>query len=199
LSSCYTSDNSRNATISSGSAMIELTHLRFCVVLTGIVLWCSGCGGTLGQPIDGGTSDTTVSCNAGEIKCAGNCTALGSDNNNCGACGTVCEAVNACFHGACSVTCGGVLTNCSATCVDTKNDPAHCGTCSDICAPSDACVDGECVPLCSSGLTRCDADAGTTCVDTTTDHDHCGSCAQSCPTKSVRDSSLIGRRSLEIA
>jgi hypothetical protein len=71
-----------------------------------------------------------------------NCVDARSDQNNCGACGKTCLAVEACSNGLCCPT-GQV--NCGGTCLDTSADPNNCGGCGIKCpmaAPS--CAFGAC-------------------------------------------------------
>lgn len=113
-------------------------------------------------------------CPAGEKECGGRCVSLLSDEANCGACGTTCDALAICSAGACA--CAPGATACGATCADLASDTAHCGACGNACAASDVCSDGACAPTCGSGLTACDR----ACVDLAADRSHCGACGISC-------------------
>ena len=49
-----------------------------------------------------GTTGTTGSCAAGQVKCRSGCTDVNSDRRNCGTCGTLCRTGYACNNGMCS-------------------------------------------------------------------------------------------------
>lgn len=74
-------------------------------------------------------------CSGNNTLCVGKnvCVNLQNDNNNCGACGVVCEQGFACNQGAC-------------TCTSTQNDPLNCGSCGFRCDPS--------TPICVSGICK---------------------------------------------
>lgn len=81
------------------------------------------------------------------------CANLGNDNNNCGACGTVCTGEHTCQSGQCGLSCGPGQVACIAgdTCVAT-------GTC---CSSADCSVTGQICPqpggacACPGGETVC--------------------------------------------
>jgi len=59
---------------------------------------------------------TTVKCGALPDDCAGVCTDVTSDSNNCGACGAACMTTQACSNGACvDATCTALPTIVSVT------------------------------------------------------------------------------------
>jgi hypothetical protein len=64
--------------------------------------WSAACASVACSP------PCAPSCQAGEAYCAGGCTSLQSDRQNCGACGRACtnaHGSNACTAGACSPSC----------------------------------------------------------------------------------------------
>lgn len=98
------------------------------------------------------------------------CVGSQTDPNNCGTCGHVCPASNACVNGVC--TCTGSLT-----------DPNNCGACGHVCPGASnataTCSNGVCGLVCNPGYTSC----GGQCVDTQTDSANCGSCGYDCSTE----------------
>jgi hypothetical protein len=69
---------------------------------------------------------------------------VGSDPDNCGACGHSCGAGGFCFHGSCASSCDAPLSRCGALCVDLQSDPANCGHCGNACE-SGICAQGTCL------------------------------------------------------
>ncbi|KAK0619974.1 hypothetical protein B0T14DRAFT_585915 [Immersiella caudata] len=63
----------------------------------------------------------------------------GTDDNNCGGCGTQCGANSKCRSGKC----GCPRDQCSTTCLDLRNNPGNCGKCGVACNPK-YCIDGSC-------------------------------------------------------
>jgi hypothetical protein len=98
-----------------------------------------------GQPV-------AVGCPEYQSLCSGVCIATSEDPKNCGGCGTVCPATQACSAGICSGSCttppsGGStpITKCGQRCVDTFNDNHDCGMCGYDCTTSQrVCVGGAC-------------------------------------------------------
>ncbi len=83
------------------------------------------------------------SCPAGTTNCSTRCVNTATDSANCGACGTVCPAGQACSSGACACT-GAGLTTCGATCVNAQTDNSNCGRCGNVCPSGQSCVAGAC-------------------------------------------------------
>lgn len=118
-------------------------------------------------------------CPTGFTECSGECVDTGIDVGNCGGCGTVCDAGEACVSGQCGLVCAGGTSECDGACVDTQVDPSNCGGCADdpnpgdnVCGGDELCVAGTCEPICATGA-YCDG----LCVDTDTDVGNCGGCA----------------------
>lgn len=120
------------------------------------------------EPAGGG-----LQCDNGEFNCNDTCVDLTSDRNNCGACGTVCDADETCVDRTCTKE---VVTNecedgeaavCDENkvrrCVDGKYVSEDCGDLS--------CVEGECKSKdaeneCDSSMPpECDGDAVKRCVE----------------------------------
>ncbi len=114
------------------------------------------------------------------------CANTSTDNDNCGACGSVCTSGNVCNGGHCIVTCG-ALTTCTPDggapyCANTNTDNANCGTCGSTCPSGYVCGGGVCSLTCGS-LTTCIPDGGVAnayCANTSTDQSNCGTCGTVC-------------------
>ncbi len=98
------------------------------------------------------------------------------DSNNCGACGTVCEAGEVCSDGECALSCGPGLTDCDGVCRDLEVDRNNCGACGTECEAGEVCFEGECAVSCGEGLTDCDG----VCRDLQNDNRNCGVCGEAC-------------------
>ncbi len=142
-----------------------------------------------------------ASCNAGYSNCDSNASngcelqTGGSDVNNCGGCGTVCNlthATAACTLGTCTVgTCNAGFGDCNAAAADgcelntAGSDVNNCGGCGTVCsAPhaTAACAVGACVVgTCNAGFGDCNATASDGCELATDADDHnCGACGNVC-------------------
>ncbi len=115
---------------------------------------------------------------SGDGGVARRCADTRNDRENCGACGTRCEAGQVCEGGACVVSCVAGETVCSGRCIDTQTDRAHCGACGMACAAGQICTAGACRTSCPAGQEVC----GDRCVSLTTDSGNCGMCGAACAT-----------------
>lgn len=162
-----------------------------------------GCETRMGTPQNCGTCGNAcpegVICNSGacqvckatEDNCFGNCTHLGSDDANCGACGTFCNRypfdkdpppINmyyGCTEGACgNLKCDNGFADCDAKLetgceVRVANDRENCGACGTKCAAGEICENGTC--QCDRGPSGCD------CLpDFEADLMNCGACGVRC-------------------
>jgi hypothetical protein len=164
---------------------------------------CGSCGETCDAPdSDTVCSDSSceiVSCDAGFADCnddpSDGCEVdIGSDADNCGGCGQVCEPTNAkgmCAAGSCEVdTCDPGFADCDGDAangceVDLATDPNHCGSCNNICdlsGAAEACVSSQCtIASCDPGYGDCDGDDASGCeTNVHDDPTNCGSCGNSC-------------------
>jgi hypothetical protein len=131
-----------------------------------------------------------VSCDAGFSDCddddENGCEVdIGTDPENCGACGRTCRYTSAsavCDGGACEMgSCDAGFRDCDGDDQNgcetaTLTDDRHCGACGNACAEGRACSDGQCLLVCAQALSNC----GDVCVDLLSDDSHCGSCGNTC-------------------
>ncbi len=122
-------------------------------------------------------------CVLPQLSCNGACVNAAEDNNNCGACGSRCDAVTtSCVQGRCLPLCPNGQSRCGGACVNTSSDQQNCGMCNMRCGPGTICTDGVCEVACSAGLTACETakgDGGATavvCVNTDRDPSNCCCC-----------------------
>jgi hypothetical protein len=116
---------------------------------------------------------------------------LGSDVNNCGACGAACSVLNGsarCGAGTCHIaSCNTDTADCNATVADgcevqLTADASNCGACGSVCpgAPNatGVCTAGTCAQACLPGFANCDGDPDNGCeVDVS---GNCGVCGNAC-------------------
>jgi hypothetical protein len=122
------------------------------------------------------------------------------DENNCGACGTVCNGgasahvtSNLCTGSACDPQCSGTYGDCDASrtngCeVDTATSGSNCGGCGKVCSTAaaahvstNACTGSSCHPACSGGFDDCDGNHLNGCEkDISGDKSNCGACGTVC-------------------
>lgn len=112
-------------------------------------------------------------CN--RTQCAATCTDLGSDPQNCGACGNVCSSGTQCKSGGCRCT-DSSATLCGQTCKRLREDLNNCGACGNVCTNAGAvCREGAC--SCPTNAKLC----GTECIVVMgLDENNCGDCGKVC-------------------
>jgi hypothetical protein len=137
-----------------------------------LALAALACTGSVGA-VPSGTGGSGVTCGAGLMMCAGSCTTVASDSQNCGACGHACALGQMCSGGQC--VCTGGLLACGGQCV--ASNAAHCGSCDMVCGADQGCANGTC-GSCLAGDIQCTDGA---CVSPTGGTAlHCGGCTP-CP------------------
>ncbi|MDB4945689.1 MAG: Tryptophan synthase alpha chain [Labilithrix sp.] len=139
--------------------------------------------------------DNAADCNGdvGAAKCGDGCEVedLGSDRNNCGACGTHCVGAEQCIDEGSGPTCAIPCkkfgtTACSDGCRDLLVDPANCGSCGAACprpGPNQAalCSRGVCESACAPGFADCNGSPADGCeVDLRIHPANCGACGNAC-------------------
>ncbi len=95
--------------------------------------------------------------------CAGTCCGTACvqtdlDKNNCGGCGTTCEAGQVCAKSKCG---------CLPSGADPQTDPKNCGTCGHECGAGATCSAGKCQcngTECSASETCCNGTCSATCT-----------------------------------
>jgi hypothetical protein len=117
-----------------------------------------------------------VACPSGLENCDGECVDLMTDQENCGACDSVCDLPHAseeCINGQCTLVaceveagydwddCDGTVANGCET--DKLTDHDNCTTCGNACADDEGCVNGTCVWV---DPARCDRDSDLHYADT---------------------------------
>jgi hypothetical protein len=172
-----------------------------------VLLWVTfvfiGCGdnihpkrvgddGGLGSDANNGVIDAAIDaapdappdaliCNSPQMNCGSGCVNTDTSHDNCGTCGSACDATHVCSGGQCTTTCPNGKVVCSGACVDENEDPANCGGCGSACQTGQVCDLGHCTSSCGSGETSCNG----ACADTTNDHDNCGACGSACDVAQV--------------
>jgi len=157
---------------------------------------------------NGGTGLQNSNCPSGQTLCGTVCATLGSDPQNCGACGFACVAGQSCQSGYCKADCVQGYIGCQIpsttgtgtqlVCINPLTDSKNCGGCSNIfdggtvCVSGEVCSAGKCAETCSPGYTACqpkDAgyplDAGQDagfpyCANFLVDDLNCGGCGVVC-------------------
>ena len=121
-----------------------------------------------------------MNCDAGLAPCGGVCVKLNNDQNNCGACGNACGALD-CVNSVCGGSCPADRPDDCGDCVDSQTDAANCGGCFNACDAGVACVGGVCGggagPACPADKPD---DCGGVCTDLFTDPANCGFCGFAC-------------------
>lgn len=118
----------------------------------------------------------------GETCCGNYCADVANDFDNCGRCGTLCDApgpyeYGACVEGACVYECVEGAIVCDGSCTPVISDPQNCGACGNVCpASAPYCYQGTCIE-CPDGSTNC----GGYCAYLAYDPSNCGACGFTCP------------------
>jgi hypothetical protein len=154
------------------------------------------CSGIYGKPACS-SGKCRIVCDAGFRDCDHNSdtgceTEIGSDAENCGACGVACSNENGstrCLEGACTPVCAQGFDDCDGDpangCeADLRSSLEHCGSCARSCAVSHAsaaCSQGVCkVGDCEAGFEDCDGDPSNGCEADLTGVEDCGRCGNGC-------------------
>lgn len=157
-----------------------------CTIPNGVA-GCAGGACTVGTCATGFTDCDGVVSNGCETNTSG-------DASNCGACGKVCNLLNAtaaCGNGVCAIAaCTSGFTDCNHApgdgCeVNTGADPLNCGSCGRQCSVvngSPSCTNGACsVSTCTPPFADCDGNSANGCeTNTDTDGANCGVCGNNC-------------------
>jgi hypothetical protein len=167
--------------------MNRVSRASTLAVICGAALQAFACSSGNDMPVpvetDAGidTAETSA-CTADKTSCGGACVDLQNSHDNCGTCGTVCAAAEACVDGKCSTACPGGQEVCGGACVTTDTDNANCGACGNKCAAGMVCSKGACATSCASDLAVCGGgDAGAArCANLRTDNENCGACDVKC-------------------
>ena len=99
-------------------------------------------------PVDAGVDvwKPPTCAQMGGAVCDGVCNNL-NDDQNCGACGTVCPPAEMCMDLACIQRCTGIYGSfCNGVCANVQNDSQNCGACGTVCPPGGVCTNWTCVP-----------------------------------------------------
>ncbi len=123
------------------------------------------------DPSDGG-------CVPPAMVCAGECTDITTDRDNCGSCSHSC-AVNQLCTGMLCKTCPAHTKLCSGKCQAILDDAQNCGACGTVCHDDQSCrnISGLGVCKCRYPAAAC---AGV-CVNRDYDPKNCGTCGHACP------------------
>lgn len=157
--------------------LIPMAYPRSALAFILLLAGCPGEGSSSSSDTGTSTGSTPTSaegsegpCPGGGSPCGSECVFLGSDPNNCGACGNVCEAGVECIGAQCLDTdpCDGMGYPCNGVCVDLDNDNNNCGDCGNQCEAPEVCNgEGNCMAVGNDSTTTPGTD--TTPPDTTTD------------------------------
>jgi hypothetical protein len=158
---------------------------------------CTVTRGALDAGSDGGSAPdgSTVACPSGQISCAGVCTDITSDNNNCGGCGKPCSSIETCYQATCipsgqdgGTTDSGTDAGSSYTCVPQNNcalSGYDCGWAPDGCGGIVDCTVSSCQSpaICGgAGFNLCGQSEAGTCAptDCMTQGQQCGLGSDGC-------------------
>jgi hypothetical protein len=127
---------------------------------------------------DGNGGSGSVMCPPTQVLCGPRCATLANDSANCGQCGRVCLATQACVNGSC--LCAPGYQDCGTGCINTSADSVNCGRCGNVCQGSTPhCVGSVCAATCPGDV------CGTSCVNLDNDPANCGGCGVPCTSGSA--------------
>lgn len=170
----------------------------------------TGTGGEAGVPVTppGAKCGVGGTCAGGLSCCDGICISTAADNNNCGACGKLCQeqgnAERTCVAGKCSFKqCKAGFSDCNGTTDDgceasTSEDPNNCGACGNKC-PAAAntravCNGGKCgLAACDNQYKDCDNKSTNGCeTNLQTDVNNCNACGAICTVANAKAKCAAG-------
>ena len=163
---------------------------------------CSGSRPCAPRPNETATclrGSCVYSCNSGFADCNGNqadgCEVnVGSDPQNCGACGALCQAganqQPTCSGGRCGTVCNAGFGDCNGSAADgcesnLAGDPSNCGACGSACLAlaneTAFCSFGVCGASCNAGFADCNGSGIDGCeTSLANDANNCGACGHVC-------------------
>jgi hypothetical protein len=113
-----------------------------------------------------------------------------TDHDNCGTCGSICNAQATCQSGACNIgSCPAGTGNCDNNAANgcetnVTSSTANCGSCGTVCAAvngTNSCANSACSPSCNGGFGNCDGNGANGCeADLNTNINNCGVCGKNC-------------------
>ncbi|MFA6429439.1 MAG: hypothetical protein WCV84_02980 [Patescibacteria group bacterium] len=97
------------------------------------------------NPAPVSAADMPITCPGSQMVCGGTrCVDTRNDHDNCGACGRVCGATEACNRGTCMACATGQLVCGGNACMDVQSDRNNCGACGNVCRDTETCNEGQC-------------------------------------------------------
>ncbi|HUS30114.1 MAG TPA: hypothetical protein VMZ53_16520 [Kofleriaceae bacterium] len=192
---------------SSGSSHVccasgEINCNGTCADITSDEANCGACAGGGGQTCGSGQTCSNGECcngtlvNLNGICCANpattpgsaacgtppTCTNTRSDDNNCGACGTVCASNENCVNGSCTTQClsPNALACNPQICTNTQTDPNHCGAACAQCPTPATCNAGSCQSCTVATGGQFPDVCNDACTNKLTDPNNCGACDTFC-------------------